>query len=118
MRLPDATPHPNPLPSSEEGRGSWIRSQTEFARKPGLANQAAWWQTILRMAEPFQTDALTGVSPNAPVDQPAFSAFGPDKAAWKELPGYRYTAEELRAMEENWKDMEILEPLEPVYSGD
>lgn len=73
---------------------------------------------MTRMAEPSHAVALPGVPSNAPLGLPSFSAFAPDKAAWKELPGNRYTPAELRAMEEQWRDLEIFEPLEPVHNAD
>ncbi len=70
------------------------------------------------MAEPFQVATLTGVPSKAPLGLPRFSAFAPDKAAWKEVPGNRYTASELRAMHQNWGDLEIIIPTEPVFDAD
>lgn len=73
---------------------------------------------MTRMAEPSKSNATGDVPPNEPLGSAAFSAFAPDKAAWKELPGNRYTAAELRAMHEHWSDVEIIIPAEPVFNGD
>lgn len=70
------------------------------------------------MAKPFQPVMLTDDSRSGASSATAFSAFAPDKAAWKELPGNRYTAAELRAMHEHWNDVEIIVPTEPVCNAD
>ena len=44
-------------------------------------------------------------------------AFAADKAAWKDA-GNRFTAEELRAMEQHGGDIVIFEASEPVYCAD
>lgn len=46
-----------------------------------------------------------------------YSAFAPDKPAWKDA-GNRFTADELRAMEEHGADIVLIEPEEPVYRAD
>lgn len=73
---------------------------------------------MTRMAKPFQPVTLTDDSSSGASTAAVFSAFAPDKAAWKELPGNRYTAAELRAMHEHWNDLEIIVPTEPVCDGD
>lgn len=73
---------------------------------------------MTRMAKPFQAAALTDGSPSQASSEAAFSAFASDKASWKELPGNRYTAAELRAMHEHWSDVEIILPTEPVCDAD
>ncbi|MFM8471817.1 MAG: hypothetical protein ACKODH_17955 [Limisphaerales bacterium] len=70
------------------------------------------------MAKPFQSVTPKCDVPGELARQAAFSAFAPDKATWKELPGSRYTAAELRAMHEHWSDVEIIIPTEPVCDAD
>lgn len=73
---------------------------------------------MMHMAKPSQATTLTDDSSRGVSSAAAFSAFAPDKAAWKELSGNRYTAAELRAMHELWNDVEIILPTEPVCDAD
>lgn len=70
------------------------------------------------MTKPVPATALP-ISPSVePFSAAVFSAFAPGKAAWKELPGNRYSAVELQAMHERWHDAEIIVPMEPVCDAD
>lgn len=73
---------------------------------------------MMHMVKPSQATTHTDDSSGEVSRAAAFSAFAPDKAAWKELPGNRYTAEELRAMHERWNDVAIIVPTEPVFDAD
>jgi len=57
---------------------------------------------IPRVATPENT-------PSAPKPETAGEAVWAGKEAWKNEPGNRYTAEELREMERNWK-IEVFDP--------
>ena len=57
-------------------------------------------------------------TPSAPKSETAGEAVWPGKEAWKNEPGNRYTAEELREMERNWK-VEVFDPsVVQVYHAD
>jgi hypothetical protein len=70
---------------------------------PGrIAFQPPAFSYISAMAQRENTD------PNPPANT-AGEAVWPGKEAWKNEPGNRYTPEELRDMERNWK-IEVFDP--------
>lgn len=76
--------------------------------------------TVVSNAQMAKPVATTQVPEGAvePCQPPAFSAFAPGKAAWKELPGNRYSVVELQTMEARWNDLEIIIPPEQVFDAD
>jgi hypothetical protein len=70
-----------------------------------------------QMAKSVATTQVPDVA-GEPSSAPAFSAFAPGKAAWKDLPGNRYSVVELQTMEARWNDLEIISPPEQVFDAD